>query len=178
MLERRNFKPVTLPMARKFTQSIGQALKYLHDHEIIHRDVKLENVMLTSTSEQSCEAKLTDFGLALKLNQVDRAKPAGTLGYAAPEIITGSQPQNKYSDIWSLGCLLYVMLTLQMPYRSSGNVLQTGANNSKTLVNLQRLEEVPDVDQSFKDLLKQMLQIDPRARPTIDEVLNHAFFNC
>ena len=123
MLERRSFRPITVAMARKFTQSIGLALKYLHEHDIIHRDVKLENVMLTSTSEQSCEAKLTDFGLALRLNQTDRAKPAGTLGYAAPEIITGSHPQHKYSDIWSLGCLLYVMLTLQMPYRSFGNVL-------------------------------------------------------
>ena len=68
MLERRSFKPITVDMARKFTHSIALALKYLHEHEIIHRDVKLENVMLTSMSEQSCEAKLTDFGLALRLN--------------------------------------------------------------------------------------------------------------
>ena len=157
MLERRSFRPITVAMARKFTQSIGLALKYLHEHDIIHRDVKLENVMLTSTMEESCEAKLTDFGLALKMNEIDRAKPAGTLGYAAPEIMTGSLPQDKYSDIWSLGCLLYVMLTLKMPYHSFGDVLMNGNFDSNAFVNLQRLKEVPEVDQNCIHLLEQML---------------------
>ena len=55
-----NYKPLKVPVARKITFQIAQALKYLHQHRIIHRDIKLENIMLT----ENFNAKLADFGLS------------------------------------------------------------------------------------------------------------------
>ena len=63
-LASRQFQPVPIVMARSITHQIGQALRYLHNHNIIHRDIKLENIMLTSHNAASCKAKLADFGLA------------------------------------------------------------------------------------------------------------------
>ena len=95
---------------------IGQALKYLHAHKIIHRDIKLENIMLSS-QQANCDAKLADFGLAEKLNKRSN-RCAGTFGYVAPEILA-EKPYGTASDIWSLGCLLYAMLTVTLPFMSS-----------------------------------------------------------
>ena len=100
-------------MVRKILQEIGAALKFLHNRNIIHRDVKLENVMLANRSKT---AKLADFGLAEIVNESAKAvKRAGTVGYAAPELLM-DVPYDTSSDIWSLGCLLYAMITVTLPF--------------------------------------------------------------
>ena len=103
-------------MARSILLQISQALKYLHVHQIIHRDIKLENIMLTSR-KTNCGAKLADFGLAetVKNDCVTNGSKAGTVGYVAPEISEG-ESYGTSSDIWSLGCLLYAMLTASLPF--------------------------------------------------------------
>lgn len=72
-------------MVRKILQEIGAALKFLHNRDIIHRDVKLENVMLANHGKT---VKLADFGLAEKVSESAKTtKQAGTVGYAAPELL-------------------------------------------------------------------------------------------
>ena len=94
---------------------ICQAIKHLHTRQIIHRDIKLENVML-SEEGSGCTAKLADFGLAEQLvdGQSIRQTKAGTPSYLAPEIVQG-QSYGTASDMWSLGCLIYVLLTAKLP---------------------------------------------------------------
>ena len=100
-------------MVRKILREIGTALKFLHNRDVIHRDVKLENVMLANHSKT---VKLADFGLAEKVSESAKTiKRAGTVGYAAPELLM-DVPYDTSSDIWSLGCLLYVMLTVTLPF--------------------------------------------------------------
>ena len=121
LFERRRYKPLSVHIVRHITRQIGMALKYMHKHSIIHRDVKLENVMINVNKHEpsQIEAKLIDFGLAEKLKPGKSIiKPkAGTMGYVAPEILA-EQPYGTSSDVWSLGCLIYAMLTLTLPSSS------------------------------------------------------------
>ena len=96
----------------------------MHARKIIHRDIKLENVMIQinkETTTSDMKIKLVDFGLAEKLTQQDNKgrKRAGTVGYVAPEILKGDACGTA-SDIWSLGCLLYALLTLGLPKPDGG----------------------------------------------------------
>ena len=71
LFERRRFKPLSMPKSRRVIEQIGKALKYLHARNIIHRDIKLENVMVHISKETSADlnVKLVDFGLAEKVSQ-------------------------------------------------------------------------------------------------------------
>ena len=91
------------------------AVKHLHDRKVLHRDLKTQNVFLTSTSI----VKLGDFGIAKVLNSTsDRAKTfVGTPYYLSPEIVRGL-PYSFKSDIWSLGVILYEMCTLRPPFNA------------------------------------------------------------
>ena len=72
---------------KELTYQLVLGLKYLHNYGIVHRDLKLENIMMTDTSEQSVP-KLVDFGLAKMIGPNEKAEePFGTLGYVAPEIL-------------------------------------------------------------------------------------------
>jgi serine/threonine protein kinase len=76
---------------REITYQLALGLKYLHKYGIVHRDLKLENVMMTDTSLNSAP-KLVDFGLAKMIGPNEKAdEPFGTLGYVAPEIL-GKKP--------------------------------------------------------------------------------------
>ena len=92
------------------------ALKYLHSHKIIHKDIKLENIMLSKTDGKYV-AKLADFGLAefVENDQVVASHKSGTDGYLAPEI-QEFRPYGPSSDMWSLGCLIFAMLTVALPF--------------------------------------------------------------
>ena len=103
-----------------FTQ-ICLALKHIHDKKIIHRDLKSGNVFLT----QSGLVKLGDFGIAKGFkNTLDKAKTmVGTPYYLSPEIIA-CKPYDSKSDIWSLGVLLYEMLTFKMPKKETSDTIE------------------------------------------------------
>ena len=94
---------------------IGLALKYLHHIGVIHRDLKLENVMMSDTSDEALP-KLVDFGLATLIGPSNTASdPFGTLGYVAPEVL--KKKQYTYScDVWSFGCILYALLSGSLPF--------------------------------------------------------------
>jgi serine/threonine protein kinase len=95
---------------KEITFGIAKGLQFLHDRGIIHRDLKLENIMMTDKSKLAIP-KIIDFGLAKILSKSETSsEPFGTIGYAAPEILK-SEPYSFPCDLWSLGCLLYAMIT-------------------------------------------------------------------
>ena len=97
---------------REIMHSLATALYYLHSYGIVHRDIKLENILLGSNGE----AKLTDFGLSKMIGPNETCfEPFGTIGYAAPEIILG-KGYGKEVDIWSLGIVLFILLTGHTPF--------------------------------------------------------------
>jgi len=94
------------------------AMKHVHDHKILHRDLKGQNIFLhkitTADGKQRRMVKLGDFGVSKILSStIDSAKTAvGTPYYLSPEICSAKGYNNK-SDVWSLGCILYELCTMQ-----------------------------------------------------------------
>jgi calcium/calmodulin-dependent protein kinase I len=91
------------------------AIQFLHSFGIVHRDIKLENVMMSDNSERAVP-KLADFGLAKIVGPSEKAdEPFGTLGYAAPEVLR-KEPYGSACDLWSLGCIVYSLLCGALPF--------------------------------------------------------------
>ncbi len=90
-------------------------LKYLHYHGIAHRDIKLENIMMTSM-EVDALPKYIDFGLSKVFTPNEKSQdPYGTLAYCSPEIIL-NKPHRLSTDIWSTGVMLHICLTNRIPF--------------------------------------------------------------
>lgn len=139
------------------------AMNYVHDKKILHRDLKTQNIFLTSKGD----IKIGDFGIARVLQHTyDCANTAiGTPYYLSPEICQ-EKPYNQKSDIWSLGCIFYEIATLNHAF---------DAQNMKSLI--QKILKgtyppLPDMYSSdLKNLLSQMLIKDPNKRPSIKKIL-------
>ncbi|KAK7130816.1 hypothetical protein R3I94_016079 [Phoxinus phoxinus] len=98
-------------VVKVFAAELGSALGFLHDCAIIHRDVKMENVLLTDQGH----LRLADFGLSRRLERGGRAFTiCGTIQYMAPEVLSGG-PYNHTADWWSLGILLFALATGKFP---------------------------------------------------------------
>jgi len=162
------------PRVQELGYQIGLAIKYLHSFGIVHRDIKLENIMMTDNTEKSVP-KLVDFGLAKMIGPNETAtEPFGTLGYVAPEVLR-KQPYSFSCDVWSLGCVLYAMLSGSLPYDSE---------HQKETIRMTL--EVPlefdlpcwnTISDSAKDLITKLLTKDQNKRITLDEALNHKWFS-
>ena len=146
---------------------MGLALKHVHDRKILHRDIKTQNIFLTSKGE----VKLGDFGISRVLkNTQDCAKTAiGTPYYLSPEICQ-EQPYNQKSDIWSLGCILYEMITLHHAFDSNnmrGLVVKILKNDPKPIPHL--------FTEELQKIVNIMLIKDPSSRPSINKILEMPF---
>ena len=116
-LEKRSFK-LTEDRARSIVHSLAAALYYLHSYGIVHRDIKLDNILMVDESESS-DVKIVDFGLSKMIGPNEFCnEPFGTFGYVAPEVLTKT-PYDKRVDIWSLGVVTYILLTGRSPFQES-----------------------------------------------------------
>ena len=145
-----------------FTQ-LCLAVKYMHDKNILHRDIKSQNIFLTQTGK----IKLGDFGISKTLDcSKDLANTCiGTPYYMSPEICT-NKPYNSKSDIWALGCVLYEMAALKHPFQAicMKSLLMKIIKGS--------FSPIPaKFSWDFKSLIRQILQKDPKARPSIASIL-------
>jgi len=114
-LESRHF-PSCEAFAKTVVTDLATGLLYLHTHNITHRDVKLENIMLRKGPGGRLDAVLIDFGLAHYGGPEQYStEPVGTLKYAAPELLS-RLPYGQKVDCWSLGVILYIMLAGRMPF--------------------------------------------------------------
>jgi serine/threonine-protein kinase len=160
----RRDSPLDPARAARIAAQIASALEVAHEKDLIHRDVKPSNVIVTSEDH----VYLTDFGLTKRTDSASGLTMAdqllGTIDYVAPEQIEGNEP-NARGDVYGLACVLYEMLTGSPPFAS-----QTGGtgkmwahlNAEPPSVRQQR----PDVPQALDDLIRQALAKEPDARPT------------
>lgn len=110
--------PVVRRNVEFYTSEVLQCLEFLHGHNIIYRDLKPENIMISMRNYGHIQ--LVDFGFAKQLGSIhDKTKTkCGTPAYLAPEIMKG-EPYDYKTDIWSLGILIYEMLTGKTPFHAN-----------------------------------------------------------
>ena len=104
--------------AKRIIFSVLRAVKYLHQFGIVHRDIKLENVVMSSRDNTLAIPKLIDFGLSkIFLTNEKSTDKFGTIAYCPPEILLGKEHWS-CADVWSLGICLHVILTNRVPFVS------------------------------------------------------------
>lgn len=146
---------------------IACGLKHIHDRNILHRDLKTQNIFLTKDNK----IKLGDFGISKILNsENDLANTfIGTPYYLAPELCE-NKGYNQKSDVWALGCVLYEMTTLKHAFN---------AKNIGSLILKILKGDYPPIPKRYsanlRKLINSMLQRDPNLRPSIDEILSLPF---
>ena len=153
-----------------YSLQIIKALKYIHSHRIIHRDLKLGNLFLTN----KLELKLGDFGLAAKLEYDGqrRRTVCGTPNYIAPEVLEKKNGHSYEVDIWSLGVVMYTMLFGRPPFETADVKL----TYKRIKMNSYSFPENIKVDPTVKKLISSILNLDPSKRPSLDAIAEHDFF--
>ena len=164
-LRKRN--KVSEPIAKFLFKQLIEGLRYMHSQGIIHRDVKLDNILLDADSS----IKLCDLGVSKLIKQGEiMTEQCGTPAYIAPEIISGEGYSGFGADMWSAGVVLYALLSGTMPFK---------ANNMNDLQNLiisSNYSEIKEVSKDASNLINELLELDPKKRLTADQALKHPFF--
>ncbi|CAM9591956.1 unnamed protein product, partial [Phaeothamnion confervicola] len=160
-------RPFTEAEAMRIFVQICLALRHVHARKILHRDLKSQNVFLTSNGV----VKLGDFGIARALDSSKACARTqiGTPYYLSPEICQ-DRPYGKKSDIWALGVLLYELLSLRVPFTAS---------NLPALAAKIVSQEPPDLPADYgtdcRALVALLLRKDPAQRPSVNQILRTAF---
>ena len=152
---------------------IANGVKYLQQYGIVHRDLKPDNIMITQQNEYGV-IKIMDFGLSKIVSPNEKMVDGyGTLSYVAPEVLLRT-PYNKEVDIWSLGVILFYMLSGKLPFR--GRSEQEVAE--KIVYDPLEFDEDDweTRSQKVQDLIKCCLEKKAENRITIDVFLNHPWF--
>ncbi|ESO93820.1 hypothetical protein LOTGIDRAFT_228585 [Lottia gigantea] len=151
--------------------NLAGALKYLHSLNIVHRDIKPENLLVCDHGDESKSLKLGDFGLATEVNDV-LYTVCGTPTYVAPEVLAESGYGVKI-DIWSAGVITYILLCGFPPFVSK-NDIQEELFDQILEGKFEFIQPYwDDVSDSAKELISNMLVIDPEHRYTAEQVLQH-----
>lgn len=151
--------------ARQFWRQIVMAVKYMHTHNIAHRDLKLENVMLNSRKE----IVVIDLGLGnfMKADEL-LSTFCGSTAYAAPEMFLCQDYVGSHVDIWSMGVMLFCLVLGFLPFEDPQRIVQAD------FVPFSEAEEDGIfVSDEFADLITRIFQKDPAKRITIDGIINH-----
>jgi len=146
------------------------ALDYLHKRGIVHRDLKLENLLLKKHS--SLEIKLADFGLSKVYTGEALQTACGTPYYVAPEILQGEGYDHKI-DTWAAGVLLYVLLSGRLPFSGDSDVELFRAILETELV--WKKPQFDNVSAEAKDLISKLITKDPVHRFDSSQALEHVF---
>ncbi|XP_072418173.1 serine/threonine-protein kinase 33-like [Chiloscyllium punctatum] len=161
--------------------SLASAIFYLHKNDIIHRDLKLENILVKSNNnaddeELKLNIKVTDFGLSVLKDGAGVGSESmlqdacGTPLYMAPEIIN-NYDYSQQCDLWSIGIIMYILLCGQAPF--------TATTSEKLYEEITKGEldfshsSLKSISESARSVLKGLLLVDPAHRMTASELLNH-----
>ncbi|OAA39736.1 cell cycle serine/threonine-protein kinase CDC5/MSD2 [Metarhizium rileyi] len=176
MVKRR--KGLTEPEVRFYSVQITGAIKYMHAKGIIHRDLKMGNIFLDS----HMNSKIGDFGLAAlvvtgrDMQTIRRTTLCGTPNYIAPEILEkGKKGHDHMVDIWSLGIIMFAMLTSKPPFQSSttDEIYRRARERDYEWPTSESAQKY--ISQEAKDLVATMLE-DADRRPEPDDIILHPFF--
>ncbi|XP_056627282.1 calcium/calmodulin-dependent protein kinase (CaM kinase) II gamma 1 isoform X13 [Triplophysa dalaica] len=157
--------------ASQCINQILESVNHIHQHDIVHRDLKPENLLLASKMKGAA-VKLADFGLAIEVQGDQQAwfGFAGTPGYLSPEVLR-KDPYGKPVDIWACGVILYILLVGYPPFWDEDQhklyqQIKAGAYDFPS-------PEWDTVTPEAKNLINQMLTINPAKRITSEQALKH-----
>lgn len=155
----------------RFIRDVASGLAYLHSKNILHRDIKPDNIL----SDSEGNFLITDFGVSTKMKSTLRRNStrmnnsgdiSGTVGYMAPELFTKSPEAVKATDIWAFGVTLYEIINGELPFFGQGGIM------------LERGAEVPELKGSWSEGLKQTVESclakDTWNRPTSSQLAAYA----
>ncbi|KAG0547988.1 hypothetical protein BDA96_01G128100 [Sorghum bicolor] len=154
-----------------YTRQILNGLVYLHERNVVHRDIKCANILVHANGS----VKLADFGLAKefqmsKINMLRSCK--GSVYWMAPEVINPKKMYGPSADIWSLGCTVLEMLTRQIPFPNvewTNAFFMIGRGEQPTIPNY--------LSKEAQDFIGQCVRVDPESRPSASQLLEHPFVN-
>lgn len=155
-------RPCNSDEARRFFSQLMYGLQHMHNRNIAHRDLKLENFLLSADQTPM----ISDFGFAamgsrtmIVQSQLLKGTQCGSFGYMAPEIFAHRPYDAKSVDIFAMGVCLFEMLHLCFPFVDKFDIRKVKFN--------------PNLDHTVKNLIESMLALPPNQRPKVDEVLDH-----
>ncbi|KAG8096698.1 hypothetical protein GUJ93_ZPchr0013g34334 [Zizania palustris] len=152
-----------------YTRQILNGLTYLHDRNIVHRDIKCANILVHANGS----VKLADFGLAKEIGKFNDLKSCkGTVYWMAPEVVNPNKTYGPAADIWSLGCTVLEMLTGQLPYPDlewTQALYRIGKGEPPAIPNA--------LSRDARDFISQCVKFNPGDRPTASKLLKHPFVN-
>ncbi|KAI0842749.1 kinase-like protein [Hypoxylon sp. FL0890] len=149
-----------------FTQLVG-AVSYVHQQSCVHRDLKLENILL----DKHENVKLVDFGFTREYEGKSNYLQTfcGTICYSAPEMLKGEKYAGEKIDVWSLGVILYALLCGELPFDDDDD------NVTRTKILTEEPKYPAHLSPDATALIKALLSKRPLLRPTLPEILSHAF---
>lgn len=146
-------------------RQLAEGVRYTHSQGVVHRDLKLGNMLLDSRME----LKIADFGLAARVaDEPPRQAVCGTPNYLAPEVLR-MEGHGFAADVWAMGCIMYALLVGRPPFETStlSETYQRILRGAYTLP--------PGLSDSARNLLIALLQSEPQDRPSLTDVLEHPF---
>lgn len=153
--------------ARRFFQQILSGVEYCHQNMVTHRDLKPENLLL----DANLHIKIADFGLSNVMRDGEFLKTScGSPNYASPEVVSGKSYVGPEVDIWSCGVVLYALLCGSLPFDDENvpNLFRKIKHGNFTLPG--------HLSSEAKDLIVQMLVVDPTRRITFGQIRRHSWF--
>ncbi|KAF9500833.1 Pkinase-domain-containing protein [Pleurotus eryngii] len=169
----RNYGAFEEPLVKNFVRQILQGLNYLHEKDIIHRDIKGANILVDNKGG----IKISDFGISKKVednlltggNRIHRPSLQGSVFWMAPEVVKQTGHTHK-ADIWSVGCLVVEMLTGEHPWAQLSQmqaIFKIGSMAKPTIPS--------DISAEAQDFLARTFEISHEARPSATELLLHSW---
>ncbi|XP_013788825.2 serine/threonine-protein kinase PLK2-like [Limulus polyphemus] len=160
-------KVLTEQEVRYYIHQLVEGVEYIHNCGVIHRDLKLGNLLLS----ENMEVKIGDFGLASHIVKEGYRKRSvcGTPNYIAPEVLS-MEGHGKEADIWAIGCIMYAMLVGHPPFET------TTLNETYSRISNNSYCMPMNISESARTLIFRMLKSRPADRPDITEILQDEFF--
>jgi mitogen-activated protein kinase kinase kinase 1 len=168
-----------------YTRQIIYGIVYLHEHGIIHRDLKGGNILLDSTGRR---IRIADFGAAARLASHTTGlgefqDMEGTVAFMAPEVVRGGTTEEgsatgygRKCDVWSIGCVIIQMASAKPPWAGTYDV----KNKFQLIFKIGQATEPPPIpplsDPALKDLTLRCMEVNPDERPISSELLKHPLF--
>lgn len=171
-IEKKMFIPFNDSESKKIFKQILKAVRFCHKKGVIHRDIKLENILMDPTGKVT----LIDFGLCdlIQYSGQESERFCGSMDYVAPEVLCKRSYDGTKADSFSLGIVLYTLLFAEFPFVANDRVSAIRLGSKMPLPNFNDAKmKRYKVDVLAKDLILRMLHPNPTERYTLDQVKNH-----